>query len=141
MLKVALSTKKSNQIQIYFNSTDGPRQVVIRPATSNYTRNETLDSLGPINCTVNCKPACTSTWNGPNIPPGITSVLSLAKINRNQAGNYQCTASNDVSSLISATVYVVVNCKYHVSKKHPSCKYQGVVVHSFNYHLFAHVHF
>ena len=91
------------------DSSDGPRQVVIYPTTSNYTRNETLDGVGPINCTANCQPACTSTWNGPNIPPGTTSVLSVANINRNQAGNYQCTVSNDVSSLISATVYVVVN--------------------------------
>ena len=95
----------------YCNSTDGPRQVVIYPTTSKYTRDETLDRVGPINCTANCKPACTSTWNGPNLPPDTTSVLSLANINRNQAGNYQCTASNDVSSLISATVVVVVNCK------------------------------
>ena len=92
-------------------STDGPRQVVIYPATSNYTRNET-DIVDPINCTADCKPFCTSTWHGPNLPPGTTSVLNLANINRNQAGNYQCTASNNISSLISATVYVVVNCKY-----------------------------
>jgi hypothetical protein len=98
-------------LKLYYNSTDGPRQVVIYPTTSTYTRNETLDSLGPINCTANCQPACTSTWNGPNLHPGTTSVLSIANINRNRAGNYQCTASNDVSSLISATVYVVVNCK------------------------------
>jgi hypothetical protein len=98
----------------YCNSTDGPRQVVIFPTTSNYTRNETLDGVGPINCTAICQPACTSTWNGPNLPSGTTSVLSLENINRNQAGNYQCTSSNKVSSLISAKVYVVVNCKYYV---------------------------
>ena len=92
----------------YCNSTDGPRQVVIYPTTSNYTRNETLDGVGPINCTANCQPACTSTWNGPNLPPGTTSVLSLPNISRTQAGNYQCTARNNVSSLISATIYVVV---------------------------------
>jgi hypothetical protein len=97
----------------YYNSTDGPRQVVIYPTISTYTRNETLDRVAPINCTANCKPACTSTWNGPNLPSGTTSVLSLANINRTQAGNYQCTVSNNVSSLISATVYVVVNCKYY----------------------------
>ena len=90
------------------DSSDGPRQVVIYPTTSNYTRNETLDGVGPINCTANCQPACTSTWNGPNLPPGTTSVLSLPNISRTQAGNYQCTARNNVSSLISATIYVVV---------------------------------
>ena len=87
---------------------------MIYPATTNYTRNETLDRVGPINCTADGKPLCTNTWNGPNLPAGTTSVLSLENINRNQAGNYQCTASNDVSSLISATVFVVVNCKYDI---------------------------
>ena len=101
-------------LNCYYNSTDGPRQVVIHPTTSNYTRNETLDRVGPINCTANCQPSCTSTWNGRNLPPDTTSVLSLANINRNQAGNYQCTASNNISSFISATIYVVVNCKYYV---------------------------
>jgi hypothetical protein len=84
------------------------------PATSDYTKNETLDRVGPINCTANCRPACTSIWNGPNLKPGTASLLSLPNINRNQAGNYHCTASNEVSSLKSATVVVVVNCKSYV---------------------------
>ena len=107
--------------------------------TSYYTRNETLDGVGPINCTADCKPACTSTWNGPNLTPGTTSVLNLENITRNQSGDYHCTASNDVSSLISATVYVVVNCKYYAYQQHRSCEYQGFV-QSCNYHLFVHVH-
>lgn len=87
---------------------------MIYPTTTNFTRNETLDRLGPINCTAHCKPACTCTWNGPNLPHGTTSVLNLANKSRNQAGKYQCTASNAVSSLISATVFVVINCKSYV---------------------------
>ena len=54
------------------------------------------------------------TWSGHNIPAGITSVLNLQNINRNQTGNYQCTASNDVSSKTSVVVNVVVKCKYYI---------------------------
>ena len=52
------------------------------------------------------------TWSGPNLPADTKSVLNLQKINRNQAGNYQCTASNDVSSKTSVVVNVVLQCKY-----------------------------
>ena len=52
------------------------------------------------------------TWSGLNIPVGTTSVLNLQDINRNQTGDYQCTASNDVSSKTSVVVNVVVQCKY-----------------------------
>ena len=59
-------------------------------------------------------PACTITWSGPNFPAGTTSVLSLQNINRNQAGDYHCTASNDISSKTSVVVNVVVKCKYYI---------------------------
>ena len=52
------------------------------------------------------------TWSEPNLPVGTTSVLNLQNINRNQAGNYQCTASNDVISETSVVVNAVVKCKY-----------------------------
>ena len=54
------------------------------------------------------------TWSGPNLPAETTSVLNLLNINRNQAGDYQCTASNDVSSKTSVVVNIVVNCKYYI---------------------------
>ena len=54
------------------------------------------------------------TWSGPNLPAGTTSVLNLQNINRNQTGNYQCTASNDVSSKTSVVVNVIVQCKYYI---------------------------
>jgi hypothetical protein len=63
-------------------------------------------------CTADCKPNCTMTWSGPNLPAGTRSVLNLQNISRNQTGDYQCTASNDVSSKTSVVVNVVVNCKY-----------------------------
>jgi hypothetical protein len=54
------------------------------------------------------------TWSGPNLPADNTSVLNLQNINRNQAGDYQCTASNNVSSRTSVVVNVVVQCKDYI---------------------------
>ena len=85
--------------------------VIITPSTQSYTIKET-DNLNQIQCAADCIPICTMTWSGPNLPVGTTSVLSLQNINRNQAGNFQCTASNDVSSKTSVVVTVVVQCKY-----------------------------
>ena len=85
--------------------------VIITPSTQSNTLNET-GNLKQIQCTADCMPVCTMTWSGPNLPAGTTSVLNLQNINRNQAGNYQCTASNDVSSKTSVVVNVVVQCKY-----------------------------
>ena len=95
----------------YFS--DGPNMVTITPSTQSYTLNET-ENLNQIQCTADCKPVCTMTWSGPNLPTGTTSVLNLHNINRNQTGNYQCTASNYVSSKISVVVNVVVQCKYYI---------------------------
>ena len=85
--------------------------VIIRPSTQSYTLKET-GNLNQIQCTADCIPVCTMTWSGPNLPAGTTFVLSLQNINRNQAGSYQCTAINDVSSKTSVVVNVVVQCKY-----------------------------
>ena len=93
---------------IYFS--DGPNQVIITPSTQSYTLTET-EHLNQIQCTADCIPVCTMTWSGPNLPAGTTSVLKLQNINRNQAGNYQCTASNDIGSLMSVIVTIIVNCK------------------------------
>ena len=85
--------------------------VIITPSTQSYTLKET-ENLNQIQCTADCIPVCTMTWNGPDGPAGNTSVLSLQNINRNQAGNYQCTASNDVSSKTYVVVNVNLKCKY-----------------------------
>jgi hypothetical protein len=85
--------------------------VIITPSTQSYTLKET-ENLNQIQCTADCIPVCTMTWRVPNLSADNTSVLNLQNINRNQAGNYQCTASNDVSSNTSVVVNVVVQCKY-----------------------------
>ena len=84
--------------------------VIITPSTLSYTLKE-RENLNQIQCTVDCIPVCTMTWSGPNPPAGTTSVLNLQNIKRNQAGDYQCTASNDVSSKASVVVKVIVQCK------------------------------
>ena len=85
--------------------------VIITPSTPSYTLKET-EHLNQIQCTADCKPNCTMTWSGPNLPDVTTSVLNLHNIKRNQAGNYQCTASSDVSIKTSVVIHVVVQCKY-----------------------------
>ena len=85
--------------------------VIITPSTQSYTLKES-ENLNQIQCTADCIPVCTMTWSGPNIPAGTTSVLNIQNINRNQAGNYQCTAGNDISSKTSVVLNVFVHCKY-----------------------------
>ena len=87
--------------------------VIITPSTEYYTLKET-EKLNQIQCTADCIPVCTMSWSGPNLPAGTTSVLNLENINRNQRGDYQCTASNDVSSKTYVVVNVVVQCKYYL---------------------------
>ncbi|XP_063442082.1 hemicentin-1-like [Mytilus trossulus] len=87
----------------------GPRKVNIIPLKQNFTAIEAVGNIGPINCTADCKPECTMTWNGPYLPEGITSVLYLQNINKTQAGKYSCIASNSVSSLASSHINVIVN--------------------------------
>ena len=70
--------------------------------------------MNQIQCIADCIPVCTMTWSGPNLPSDTTSVLNLQNINRNQTGNYQCTASNDVSNKTSVVVNVVDQCKYQI---------------------------
>ena len=87
---------------------DGPIQIEISPPDTTYTVNET-DSVNQINCTADCNPSCTTTWTGPNLPAGTTSILSLQNIDRSQAGVYNCTAVNAISSLTLIKVNVIVN--------------------------------
>jgi hypothetical protein len=97
---------------LFVSFVDGPNQVSITPSTQSYTLKE-AENMDQIQCTVDCIPVCAMSWSGPNLPAGTTSVLNLQNINRNQAGNYQCTSSNDIGSVMSVTVTIIVNCKYY----------------------------
>jgi hypothetical protein len=92
---------------------DGPIQIEISPPHNTYTVTET-GSVNQITCTADCSPSCITTWTGPNLPVGSTSILNLTNIDRNQAGVYNCTAVNDISSLTLHIVNIIVNCKYEM---------------------------
>ena len=93
---------------------DGPIQIEISPPNNNYTVTET-GSVNQITCTADCNPNCTTTWTGPNLPAGSTSILNLTSIDRSQAGVYNCTAINEINFLTLIKVNVIVNCKYTMS--------------------------
>lgn len=40
--------------------------------------------------------------------------LNITNITRDQAGDYECAAENDISSPDTKTVKVTVNCEYHI---------------------------
>lgn len=40
--------------------------------------------------------------------------LEITNITRDQAGDYECGAENDISSPDTKTVKVTVNCEYHI---------------------------
>jgi hypothetical protein len=94
---------------------DDPIQIEISPQYNTYTVTEP-GSVNQITCTADCKPNCTTSWTGPNLPAGSTSILNLQNIDRNQAGVYNCTAVNEISSLTLIKVNVIVNCKYAMSR-------------------------
>jgi hypothetical protein len=93
---------------------DGPIQIEISPSDNTYTVTET-GSVNQITCTADCNPSCTTTWTGSNLPAGSTSILNLNNFDRSQAGAYNCTAVNEISSLTLIKVNVIVNCKYEMS--------------------------
>ena len=93
---------------------DGLIQIAISPPDNTYTVTET-GSINQITCTTDCNPSCTTTWTGPNLPAGSPSILNLNNIDRSQAGAYNCTAVNEISSLTFIKVNVIVNCKYEMS--------------------------
>ena len=90
---------------------DGPHNVVLSPSIQSYIVTETTGSVGPISCTSECRPNCTLAWSGPNLSDGAISIMYLQNINRKQAGEYRCTASNAIKNLASDTITVIVYCK------------------------------
>ncbi|CAG2223726.1 unnamed protein product [Mytilus edulis] len=73
-----------------------------------YIVTENTGSIDPIHCISDCKPDCTMTWTGPHIPVNTTSALVLHEIQKTQAGNYTCIASNEVGKKESISIRIVV---------------------------------
>lgn len=100
--------------------TDGPSTIELKPATDMYEVTEAIGNVGPIMCTADCKPTCTMAWSRPNLSDINLANLYLEKIDRSQAGNYKCTATNTIASK-SSIITVVVNCKYMYRYKISIC--------------------
>ncbi|VDH94468.1 Hypothetical predicted protein [Mytilus galloprovincialis] len=89
----------------------GPKQVILSPNETSYEFNEDSD-VPNVTCTADCQPDCTFTWITPNDEVLSTEILSLTEIQRNQAGIYQCNASNVVVNMVSNDVTISVRCTY-----------------------------
>lgn len=81
--------------------------------SQNSTVNETDDVTLFCNSTGNPRPNITWTFvSGPeqrDIGTGVD--LALPKVNRSQAGTYQCTAHNNMMNQKTANVHVTINCE------------------------------
>lgn len=85
--------------------------MILNPNEKYYTVNET-NSVIPITCSSDCKPDCTMSWYAPTLEGLTESVLNITNIDRKQAGNYKCIASNYVGNKTSQSVNITVNCEY-----------------------------
>lgn len=71
-----------------------------------------------LECKANGNPEPKITWSRKNnlLPSGdqtaVTPTLSLERVDRHQAGVYQCTASNGVGEDVSEQIVLHVLCKY-----------------------------
>ncbi|CAC5360369.1 unnamed protein product [Mytilus coruscus] len=97
----------SHNKNIHVTVNYGPEYVSLLPPDTTYTVKEG-NNLLPISCMADCKPVCTYTWYGPNIPVGTSNILSLQNIHKTHRGVFNCTASNVVGSFESSDVNIDV---------------------------------
>lgn len=102
------------QLNIILIISDGPHNVTFLPQTLSYTVNESTGSVS-VTCKANgCKPDCEVKWIGPNFTGNMEGVLNLQNIEKKQAGNYFCTASNEAWNITSVNIRIIVNCKQNM---------------------------
>lgn len=92
----------------------------------NTTANETDDVA--LFCIATGNPRPNITWiflNGPETSViRIGENLTLSNVTRNQAGTYQCIATNNVLDTKTADVNVIINCKYSMYEV-SNCTYRA----------------
>ena len=71
-----------------------------------------MGSINTINCSASCRPDCRFVWNGPNMLEIQQFNLKFESVLRNQSGSYVCHVSNTITSSMSQSISVIVNCKY-----------------------------
>ena len=90
---------------------DGPKEITLQPDNTSYTVSE-MGSINTINCSASCRPDCIFVWKGPNIFEIQQFNLRFESVLRNQSGIYVCYVSNNISSSMSESISVIVNCKH-----------------------------
>ncbi|XP_052806625.1 basement membrane-specific heparan sulfate proteoglycan core protein-like [Mya arenaria] len=97
-------TKTLNVSVIY-----GPDKVSISPSKTTYTMNEGL-TLNVITCSAPCYPNCTFVWKKAGLTVSSNARLDIGQVDRNDDGNYTCTALNPTSMMTrdSASITIVV---------------------------------
>ena len=71
-----------------------------------------MGTMNTINCSASCRPECAFVWKGPTMFEIKQFDLKFESVLRNQSGIYVCYVSNNISSSMSQSISVIVNCKY-----------------------------
>ena len=100
-------------IYLYISTTisDGPKENSLQSDNKSYTVSE-MGSINTISCSASCRPDCKFVWKGPNIFEIQQFNLKFESVLRNQSRIYVCYASNNISSSMSQSISVIVNCKH-----------------------------
>ncbi|XP_052803463.1 hemicentin-1-like [Mya arenaria] len=92
----------------------GPNTASISPSVVSYTVNENQPII-TIVCSASCYPSCTYNWRKTTPTPSSASNnhnLALGEVTRNEAGTYQCEATNPTSNDRAVSVVVNINVRY-----------------------------
>ncbi|XP_052804221.1 hemicentin-1-like isoform X2 [Mya arenaria] len=108
------SSTTRNSSTVVVNVIFGPNTSLINPSNMNYTINENQPII-TIVCSASCYPTCTYSWRKTTPTPSSASNnhnLALGEVTRNEAGTYQCEATNPTSNETATSVVVNINVRY-----------------------------
>ncbi|WAR05811.1 LOW QUALITY PROTEIN: hypothetical protein MAR_021180, partial [Mya arenaria] len=116
---IYLKEKRRYQHAIMYSCYDllfpvGPNTSLINPSNMNYTINENQPII-TIVCSASCYPTCTYSWRKTTPTPSSASNnhnLALGEVTRNEAGTYQCEATNPTSNETATSVVVNINVRW-----------------------------
>ena len=72
----------------------------------------------PLVCVATGHPSPTVTWTKDGRTVGVNGDATIVKSTRGDAGDYTCTATNDVKESKTVTVTVEITCKFLQSTKY-----------------------
>ena len=91
---------------------DGPDSISVSPSDTTYIRDEGEPLT--ITCISDCYPGCSYSWRSQTSLVQSTGTLYFSSIQRSDAGNYTCIATNiyvGTTKTATGTVTVNVRCK------------------------------